>query len=227
MTLVAENIKLTTQRIRDLEKRYARPPGAVQIMAVSKQQPAEKIRQAHEAGLRHFGENYLQEALSKKQALEGLDCQWHFIGPIQSNKTRGIAEHFDWVHSVDRERIARRLSDQRPHNLPALNICVQVNISGESSKSGVAPAQSEALCQAISELPGLTLRGLMSIPAPVADFQAQRDTFRKLAQLFAQLKARYSDFDTLSMGMSADYEAAIAEGATLVRLGTVLFGPRQ
>ncbi|PZQ36493.1 MAG: YggS family pyridoxal phosphate-dependent enzyme, partial [Ectopseudomonas oleovorans] len=194
------------------------------LLAVSKTKPAEAIREAHAAGLRDFGENYLQEALEKQTQLADLPLIWHFIGPIQSNKTRPIAEHFDWVHSVDRLKIAQRLSEQRPAHLPALNICLQVNISGEDSKSGCSPEELTALARAVVALPNLRLRGLMAIPEPTDDVAAQHAAFARLRQLRDELAL---NLDTLSMGMSHDLEAAIAEGATWVRIGTALFGARD
>jgi pyridoxal phosphate enzyme (YggS family) len=175
----------------------------------------------------NFGENYVQEAESKILQLRDLDICWHFIGPIQSNKTRAIAGLFDWVHSVERVKIARRLSEQRDPSKPPLNICVQVNLSSEASKSGIELAEAERLCEQIDSMENLCLRGLMAIPAPLDDFSGQRLVFRELASVFHRLQARFPRFDTLSMGMSSDYEAAIAEGSTLVRIGTALFGPRD
>lgn len=178
------------------------------------------------AGMTRFGENYLQEALEKIEALQDLSLEWHFIGPIQSNKTRPIAEHFDWVHSVDRLKLARRLSEQRPPHLPPLNICLQVNVSGEQSKSGATLEELPALAREVASLPHLRLRGLMAIPAPAEGLEAQRQPFHHMHQALQQLNAEGLELDTLSMGMSGDLEAAIAEGATLVRIGTALFGPR-
>lgn len=201
--------------------------GAATLVAVSKTQSAETIRAAYRAGQTVFGENYLQEALDKQEELKDLPLEWHFIGPIQSNKTRPIAQHFSWVHGVDREKIARRLSDARLElGLPPLNICIQVNLGDESTKSGVAPEEVEALAQAISTLPGLTLRGLMAIPEPTEDENLQRARFRELRQLKERLNSRGIPMDTLSMGMSADFRIALAEGATIVRIGTALFGAR-
>ena len=196
-------------------------------MAVSKTRAAPDIREAVAAGIEHIGENYLQEALSKMAELQDLPLVWHFIGPIQSNKTRAIAEHFDWVHSVDRLKIAQRLSAQRPDQLPPLNICLQVNISGEASKSGCTLTELPALAQAVAKLPRLRLRGLMTIPAPSEDPAQQRLPFRRLREAQEQLIAEGLELDTLSMGMSDDLGAAIAEGATLVRVGSALFGARQ
>lgn len=224
---IAHNITQLTQTIRTLEKQYARAPHSVQLVAVSKTHPAAAIRDALQAGQQHFGENYLQEALEKQQALAELALNWHFIGPIQSNKTRDIATHFSWVHSVDREKIARRLNDQRDPQLAPLNILLQVNISAESSKAGISPADLPALAASVDALPRLRLRGLMAIPAPCDDFALQRRTFQRLAELRnSLLAAGRHDCQELSMGMSADYEAAIAEGATMIRIGTQIFGRR-
>jgi hypothetical protein len=198
----------------------------VQLLAVSKTRPAEDIRAALQAGQTRFGESYLQDALPKIEALDGEAIEWHFIGPIQSNKTRDIARHFAWVHSVDRLKIARRLSEQRPDNLPPLNICLQINISGEVSKSGVVPQDAGSLAQAIAELPRLRLRGLMAIPAAVADEAQQRIPFSRMRKLYESLNHHGLHLDTLSMGMSNDFEVAIEEGATIVRIGSAIFGPR-
>lgn len=203
-----------------------RSPTELCLIAVSKAQPAERLGELAEAGQRDFGESYVQEALPKLDALAGRGLVWHFIGPIQSNKTRPIAEHFDWVHSVDRLKIAERLSAQRPEGMPPLNVCLEVNISGETGKGGVAPADLPALAQAVAALPRLRLRGLMAIPAPSHDPVQQRAAFRRLRELLGQLRADALDLDVLSMGMSDDLEAAIAEGATHVRVGTALFGVR-
>jgi pyridoxal phosphate enzyme (YggS family) len=214
-------------RIARAERESGRAPGSVQLLAVSKAFSAESVRSLARLGQRHFGESYLQEALHKQAALTDLQLVWHFIGPLQSNKTRGVAEHFSWAHSVDRSKIARRLSGQRPGALPPLNVCLQVNLSGETSKSGVTPQGLAALAEEVSQLPALRLRGLMSIPAPTSDTGAQREAFRRLRNLFEDLSARGLELDTLSIGMSADLEAAVAEGATIVRIGTALFGPRS
>jgi hypothetical protein len=224
MSTIAENIAKVGARIREAAQASGRDCASVGLLAVSKTKPAEAIRQAHVAGLCDFGENYLQEALEKQLELSDLPLIWHFIGPIQSNKTRPIAEHFTWVHSVDRLKVAERLSAQRPAHLPALNICLQVNVSGEASKSGCAPEDLPALAQAVSQLPNLKLRGLMAIPEPTEDPAAQRAAFARLKELQTSLNL---DLDTLSMGMSHDLEAAIAEGATWVRIGTALFGARD
>ena len=196
------------------------------LLAVSKTRPPGDIQAAFEAGLRDFGESYLREAVAKIDYLSDLPLTWHFIGPIQSNKTRPIAEHFQWVHSVDREKIARRLNDQRPAELPPLQVCLQVNISGEKSKSGCSPAQLPELARIVDALPMLSLRGLMAIPAATKDEARQREAFARLRMIFEELQADFPEMDTLSMGMSADLEAAIAEGSTLVRVGTAIFGPR-
>jgi pyridoxal phosphate enzyme (YggS family) len=201
------------------------------LIAVSKTQPAERLAELAHLGQRDFGESYVQEALRKRTALAALGWAergliWHFIGPIQSNKTRLIAEHFDWVHSVDRLKIAERLAAQRPAGLPPLQVCLEVNISAEASKSGVLPSALPALAQAVAKLPHLHLRGLMAIPAPSADPASQHAAFRHLRQLLEQLRAAGLDLDVLSMGMSGDLEAAIAEGATHLRIGTALFGER-
>ncbi len=227
MSSIAKNLDATAARIRAAADAAGRSEEHVCLVAVSKTRPAVDLRQAFEAGQRHFGENYLQEALDKIDALADLPICWHFIGPIQSNKTRPIAEHFDWVHSVDRLKVARRLSEQRPAERPALNICLQVNISGEASKSGVLPAELPALARAVSQLPNLRLRGLMAIPAPMDSAAEQRQVFARMRQLLDALQRELPDLDSLSMGMSDDLDAAIAEGATLVRIGTAIFGARR
>lgn len=220
-----ERLLQVLQRIRNTEQQAGRPEGSVTLLAVSKTQPADAIRALAQAGQRHFGENYLQEALVKQDALADLSgLVWHFIGPIQSNKTRFIASRFDWVHSVDRFKIAERLSEQRPAELPPLNVCLQVNISREISKSGVDPDELPELARAVAGLPRLRLRGLMAIPAPTHDLEGQRGPLRALRQALEQLQM--PGLDTLSMGMSDDLEVAILEGATCVRVGTALFGPR-
>ena len=224
MSTIAENIAKVGARIREAAQASQRNLQDIGLLAVSKTKPADAVREAHAAGLRDFGENYLQEALEKQAALSDLPLIWHFIGPIQSNKTRPIAEHFDWVHSVDRLKIAQRLSDQRSAHLPALNICLQVNVSLEASKSGCSPEELPELARAISALPNLRLRGLMAIPEATDDIAAQHAAFARLRQLRDDLAL---NLDTLSMGMSHDLEAAIAEGATWVRIGTALFGARD
>lgn len=213
-------------RIRQAEQQFQRTPGEVKLLAVSKTHPIEAIQQALAAGQHLFGESYLQEALPKISALRHAAPEWHFIGPIQSNKTAAIASHFDWVHSVDRLKIAQRLNDQRPPELAPLNICIQVNVSGEASKSGLAPAEVLTLAQQITELPKLCLRGLMTIPAPASTIASQRIPFRAMRELKEQIQTAGIYLDTLSMGMSDDLEAAIAEGATIVRIGTAIFGQR-
>ncbi|MFL6533297.1 MAG: YggS family pyridoxal phosphate-dependent enzyme [Pseudomonas sp.] len=224
MTTIADNIAQVRSRIHAAEQAAQRAAGSVQLLAVSKTKPAQALREAYAAGLRDFGENYLQEALGKQAELTDLPLIWHFIGPIQSNKTRAIAEHFDWVHSVDRLKIAQRLSEQRPAELPPLNICIQVNVSGEASKSGCTPTDLPALAKAIAALPHLTLRGLMAIPEPTDDRVEQDAAFAAVQRLQASLDL---PLDTLSMGMSHDLESAIAQGATWVRIGTALFGARD
>lgn len=220
------NIDKVLERVRLSAEKSQREPGSVRVLAVSKTRPAEDVRRAAVLGLREFGENYLQEALDKIEALADLNLCWHFIGPIQSNKTRQIASHFHWVHSVDRIKVARRLSEQRPKGLPALQVCLQVNISGEGSKSGVSLEDLPALAREVAELPRLRLRGLMAIPAAATDEAQQRLPFAALRRALAELQAWDPALDTLSMGMSGDLEAAIAEGATIVRVGTDIFGPR-
>lgn len=228
---ISSNLQQVRQAIEAATRQAGREPATVALLAVSKTFGPEAVIEAADAGQRAFGENYLQEAIDKQQAIHALRpdlaLEWHFIGPIQSNKTRPVAEHFDWVHSVDREKIARRLSEQRPANLPPLNICLQVNVSGEDSKSGVAPSELPALAQAVATLPNLRLRGLMAIPEPAEADEQQRKPFAQLRELQAQLLAQGIATDTLSMGMSADMQAAIAEGATIVRIGTAIFGKRD
>jgi pyridoxal phosphate enzyme (YggS family) len=224
---IENNIAEVCARIRAAEQKFQRPTGSVSLIAVSKTRPAEAIRQAWQAGARHIGENYLQEALDKQAELSDLPLCWHFIGPIQSNKTRPIAEQFDWVHSVDRLKIAQRLSAQRPDHLPPLNICLQVNINNEASKSGVSLDELEMLAEQIAALPKLSLRGLMAIPKAGDNLEEQRHNFARLQQALKTLQSPHPQLDTLSMGMSGDMEAAIAEGATLVRIGTDIFGARE
>ena len=224
MSTIAGNIAQVEARIRAAALAVHRDVTSIHLLAVSKTKPAAALREAHAAGVRDFGENYLQEARAKQIELADLPLCWHFIGPIQSNKTRDIAEHFSWVHSVDRLKIAQRLSEQRPDGLPPLNICIQVNVSGEASKSGCAPADLPALAHAISALPRLTLRGLMAIPEPTDERAEQDAAFAKVRELQEGLNM---GLDTLSMGMSHDLESAIAQGATWVRIGTALFGARD
>ncbi|MGZ8217056.1 YggS family pyridoxal phosphate-dependent enzyme [Methylomagnum sp.] len=223
-TSTGERLAAVQRRIRLAEQAADRPENSVRLIAVSKTQPVEALTAAYQCGQRDFGENYFQEALAKQDRLAHFDIVWHFIGPIQSNKTRPIASRFAWVHSVDRLKIAERLSEQRPVNLPPLNICIQVNVSGEASKSGVALDALPDLVAAVAKLPRLRLRGLMAIPAPTHDPEQQRQAFRALRRAFDGL-ADYG-LDALSMGMSEDLEAAVLEGGTLVRVGTALFGPR-
>jgi|TARA_Y100000310_G_scaffold324994_1_gene387747 hypothetical protein len=231
MTDISKNIMRVREQIGSAARLYHRDASSIQLIAVSKTKPAAMIQQAHACGLTHIGESYLQESLQKIASLKDLDLCWHFIGPIQSNKTRKIAENFDWVHSVDSLKVARRLSSQRPSALESLNVCVQVNISGEASKSGVSAADLGALVEQVLLLPRLRLRGLMSIPSPSEGINSQREPFRRLRELLAQTQAEFGtsthDLQHLSMGMSADLQAAIAEGATLIRIGTGIFGRRD
>ena len=225
-TDVQHNISAVDRRIRAAEDAAGRPTGSVSLLAVSKTKPPDQVREAYESGLTAFGENYAQEMAEKARALSDLPLSWHFIGPIQSNKTAIIAEVSDWVHSVDRLKIARRLSEQRPPEKGPLNILLQVKTSDEDSKSGVLPEALPELIAAIAELPHLMLRGLMTIPAPTRDTMLQRQPFRVLRETLLSLQQAQPELDTLSMGMSGDLEAAIAEGATLVRVGTDIFGAR-
>ncbi|MCM2306236.1 MAG: YggS family pyridoxal phosphate-dependent enzyme [Sulfuritalea sp.] len=227
MTSIAANLQAVRARIAAACAAAGRPADAVQLLAVSKTWPAAGVREAAAAGQRAFGENYVQEAVDKAAELTGLQLDWHFIGPLQSNKTRPVAEGFAWVHSVDRLKVAERLAAQRPHGMPPLQACIQVNVSGEASKSGCAPDQAAALAHAVAALPGLRLRGLMAIPEPSDDSRLQRSRFALLRQLRDRLNAEGLGLDTLSMGMSEDLEAAIMEGATIVRVGTAIFGKRD
>jgi len=226
MNTIHNNLDQVRQSICQFERKYARPAASTQLLAVSKTWPATAIQEAYDAGQRAFGENYVDEAVDKIQALANLQCEWHFIGHLQSNKSRAVAEHFDWVHTLDREKIARRLATQRPAHLPPLQCCIQVNIDAEESKSGVLPEQTAALLDAIAPLENLQVRGLMVIPAIRSSLEAQRDVFRQTATLLASLKTTHPQLDTLSMGMSADMEAAVAEGSSIVRIGTAIFGQR-
>jgi PLP dependent protein len=228
MASIEGKLQQVRQRIASACVAAQRPVQSVTLLAVSKTFPAEAVREAHDAGQRAFGENYVQEALVKIEALPALrpTTEWHLIGPLQSNKARQVARVFDWVHSVDRLKVAERLSAQRPPDRAPLQVCLQVNISGEASKSGAAPADVPALARAVAALPGLRLRGLMSIPEPVEGFDARREPHRRLREMFEALRAEGLELDTLSMGMSVDLEAAIAEGATIVRVGTAIFGTR-
>ena len=228
---ISAHIEQVGQAIAAAAQAAGRDPKSVSLIAVSKTFGPQAVIAAADAGQRAFGENYLQEAVDKmrvvRSARPDLNLEWHFIGPIQSNKTRSVAEHFDWVHAVDREKIAKRLSEQRPSTLPPLQICLQVNVSGEESKSGVSPTDVIPLARAVSAMPGLRLRGLMAIPEPSEDPLKQRAPFNQLRQLAQQLRDAGIETDTLSMGMSADMPAAIAEGATMVRIGTAIFGKRD
>ena len=227
MNAIASNLQAVNRDIAQAARMAQRRAEDVALLAVSKTFPAAVVREAFQAGQQAFGESYVQEALGKMEALRGLPLEWHFIGPIQGNKTRSIAENFAWVHSVDRLKIAERLSAQRPQNLPPLNVCIQVNVSGESSKGGVSPAEAAELAQAVARLPHLRLRGLMAIPAPVDGLAEQRKPFAQLHELMQQLDAQGLKLDTLSMGMSHDLTAAVLEGATIVRVGTAIFGERN
>jgi len=226
--MIADNLQQVHERIARACEAATRPVQSVTLLAVSKTFGAEAVREAHAAGQRRYGENYVQEGLDKIAALADLraSIEWHLIGPLQSNKTRAVAQAFDWVHSVERLKIAQRLSEQRPDTLAPLNICLQVNISGEASKSGLAPAEVADVARAVAALPRLRLRGLMAIPEPAVDLAAQRAPHRALHRLFEALNAGGLALDTLSIGMSADLEAAILEGATLVRVGSAIFGQR-
>ena len=226
MTSIAANLQAVRQRVDAAAKVAQREPGDVALLAVSKTWPAALVAEAARAGQRMFGENYVQESVAKIAELADAGLEWHFIGPLQSNKTRPVAEHFDWVHSVDRLKLAERLSEQRRDDLPPLNVCIQVNVSGEESKSGVAPDEVRALAARIVALPRLRLRGLMAIPEPTRDEALLRSRFATLRRLCDELNGSGFALDTLSMGMSDDLEIAIAEGATMVRVGTAIFGAR-
>lgn len=229
MSTIAENIAKVAARIRAAAQASGRDPAQVQLLAVSKTKPAQAVREAFACGQRDFGENYLQEALSKQQELADLPITWHFIGPIQSNKTRQIAEHFAWVHSVDRLKIAQRLSEQRPAHLPALQVCIQVNADGGDTKSGCTPAEAPALAQAIAQLPRLQLRGVMSIPDPQPNAAAMLAVHQQVVAVFHQLQQLpgLAALDTISLGMTADLASAIAAGSTMVRVGSGIFGARS
>lgn len=227
MTLIQQNLTAIKARIAEYEKKYGREPGSIQLLAVSKGQPLTKIEEAIASGQKAFGESYVQEALPKITALASPSIEWHFIGAIQSNKTRKITEHFSWVHSVRDKKIATRLNDQRPAHLPPLNICIEVNISQEATKSGMTMADVAPLAEYCQTLPCLKLRGLMVIPIPKENFAEQRAEFAKLRHLWITLRQQGITLDTLSMGMSEDFEAAIAEGATIVRIGTAIFEERD
>ena len=219
-------IRQVRERIARAAEQAGRSVDSITLLAASKAQPAELIRAAAREGLKHFGESYVQEALPKIEALRDLELTWHFIGQIQANKTRAIAGHFDWVHGVDRLRIAERLSAQRPYHAPPLNVCLQVNLGGEATKGGAAPADVPELAKVVAALPRIRLRGLMCIPPPEEDSARQRHWFAELRRLQEALNAQGAGLDTLSMGMSGDLEAAVLEGTTIVRVGTAIFGPR-
>lgn len=224
---IGESFTQVSQHIEQLTRQYRRAAGDVKLLAVSKTKPLSSIRAAYALGQKAFGENYVQEAVDKYHALSDLtDIEWHFIGPIQSNKSRAIAETMDWVHSVDREKIARRLSEQRGASLPPLNVCIQVNISGEESKSGIPLAELDAMVALVTSLPNLCLRGLMAIPAPQENHAAQCAVYAPLTEAFLALSQSHTSVDTLSIGMSGDLAAAIESGSTLVRVGTAIFGER-
>ena len=227
MATISANLQAVKGRIRAAAQSAGRDAGAARLLAVSKSWPAASVRTAFAAGQRAFGENYVKEGVDKIVSLDDLDLEWHFIGPLQSNKTREVAENFDWVHSLDRLKIAERLAAQRPAGAPPLQVCVQVNVSGEESKSGVAPLQASALAHAVAKLPRMRLRGLMSIPEPTEDMALLRSRFASLRELLVQLNAEGLQLDVLSMGMSDDFEIAIGEGATIVRIGTAIFGSRE
>lgn len=231
MYSIQQNIEQITNQIRTAENKCGRTANSVQLLAVSKTKPIEAIQSALNAGQTRFGENYVQEGVEKAQFFaehaQEANIEWHFIGPIQSNKTKPVAEHFHWVHSIDRAKIAQRLNDQRPENLPPLQVLIQVNTSKEDSKSGVSIQEVFPLAELISSLPNLTLRGVMSIPANVSNYQEQLEAFEELAQVKQKLSDNYPEVDTLSMGMSGDMEAAIQAGSTMVRIGTAIFGARD
>jgi len=227
MTTISANLQAVLARIDAAARKFGRNPDDISLLAVSKTWPASDVRAAADAGQRAFGENYVQEGVDKTVELAALTLTWHFIGPLQSNKTRRVAETFDWVHSVERLKIAERLSEQRPDSLPPLQICLQINVSGEETKSGAALSELPQLARQVAQLPRLKLRGVMAIPAPLDDFDAQRQSFRRVREAYEQLRGEGLELDTLSMGMTHDLEAAIAEGATLVRVGTAIFGERN
>ncbi len=231
MSSIQQNIKDIISQIENAQQKCGRTPDSVQLLAVSKTKPAEAILEAAQAGQRCFGENYVQEGVDKvlyfQQHHPELDLEWHFIGPLQSNKTRLIAEHFDWMHTIDRAKIAQRLNDQRPEGMKPLQVLIQVNTSGEASKSGISETEVFELAELISGMPNLMLRGLMSIPENVSDYESQLAAFKKLADIKHKLAEKFPNIDTLSMGMSGDMEAAIEAGSTIVRIGTAVFGQRN
>lgn len=227
MTTICDNLQIIGARLTEYSSLYHRVPSDVRLLAVSKKHSIEAIEEAYAFGQRAFGENYVQELLEKAEYLQKLDIEWHFIGPLQSNKTKKVAEVADWVHTIDRFKIAKRLNEQRPEGSSLLNICIQVNISGEATKSGVMPKEVEILAKEIFKLPRLKLRGLMAIPSPEANFEKQRQTFAEVTSLKNNLNQQGFELDTLSMGMTGDMKAAIAEDATIVRIGTAIFGSRD
>ena len=229
MTTIADRLANAQHRIEQAAQISSRNADEIQLLAVSKTKPNADILAAYAAGQRRFGENYVQEGESKVNALKDScpEIEWHFIGPLQSNKTKIIASHFDWMHTVSREKIASRLNDQRPKDLCPLNICIQINISGETSKSGTTPDALKSLASKVDQMPNLTLRGLMAIPTSTSDKELQRDEFQQLQALYQELKSLYPQVDTLSMGMSNDLEQAIAQGSTMVRIGSAIFGERE
>ena len=227
MIRVTENLRKIRDLLDDAAVEAGRDPGSVQLLAVSKKQPVTSIREAADAGQRAFGENFVQEGVEKIRAVGRSDLTWHFIGHLQSNKTRAVAEYFDWVHTIETLRVARRLSEQRPPALGPLQVCLQVNVDAEDSKSGMSPGEVPALARAVGALPNLRLRGLMCLPAVREDFRAQRKPFATLRKLADTLRREGIDLDTLSMGMTGDFRAAIFEGATIVRIGTAVFGERR
>ena len=226
MQNIEKNLIDINHQIESAALEFKREPGDILLLAVSKRKSAENIRNAYSCGQRDFGENYLQEALDKVDELSDLDIVWHFIGAVQSNKTRPLAQSFDWVHCIDRLKIAKRLSEQRPQSMPPLNLCIQVNVEQEASKAGIRLDEVDQLAEQIADLPSIRLRGLMAIPAPQDDFESQRKPFSQLRQALEKLNHNGLNCDTLSMGMTHDMPAAIAEGATLVRIGTAIFGER-
>lgn len=228
---IKENIHQIKQRITAIAQQCERDPKQIQLIAVSKTKPISAIKEAIEAGQRLFGENYVQEGIAKIEYFQknhtNLDLEWHFIGPLQSNKSKLVAENFSWVHTIERDKIAKRLNEQRPNHLPAMNVLIQINISNEVSKSGIVPDEMFNLAKIIQELPNLKLRGLMAIPAETSDLQQQIVTFKRMYDLYIQLQNRYENIDTLSMGMTHDMQAAITAGSTMVRIGTAIFGARE
>lgn len=228
MNNIADRLQILNCEIEKFVNKYHREPGSVELLAVSKTKPVDLIVDAYRQGIRKFGENYVSEVVEKIEVLKDYtDIEWHYIGPIQSNKTRQLAENVNWIHSIDREKIASRLSEQRPEDKGPLNVLIQVNIDNEASKAGVLLDEVAALAEIIDGLPRLNLRGLMAIPTKTDDLDAQMQAFAKLNHCFTSLKAQYNQVDTLSMGMSGDMEAAIAHGSTMVRIGTAIFGARE